>query len=320
MMEDSLLTTILNQVFGWVVLTVLLSWISAIGYPLISRTLVKKEAGQSALFSLLYGLLAPAATTVTMILLSLPALSFIFVIDHCHATHCAPHTVHMQKETIKGAMLVSLILVLLLCVSVIMLMQLLKSRQKLKLLGQLSKKSTAAFRIVDSPAHLAWCVGLIRPQIYLSSGLIDALSPKQIEAVLAHELAHVVRKDNLRKWLLHWATFVWPSRFKHQIRRDLAHYIEQICDVMAAKVNSLAVVDTLERYDSLTKSGFNSSEPSYLESRREKLEQELNIHCGQKAAPLVYRLQSIGIMMFLGGAAIILSVHFGHHLLEWLLR
>jgi bla regulator protein BlaR1 len=40
-------------------------------------------------------------------------------------------------------------------------------------------------------------VGLLRPVLFLPAGIADRLTPLQLEAVLAHELCHVRRRDNL---------------------------------------------------------------------------------------------------------------------------
>ncbi|MBW4697775.1 MAG: M56 family metallopeptidase [Aphanocapsa lilacina HA4352-LM1] len=48
---------------------------------------------------------------------------------------------------------------------------------------------------VDAP--LALTIGVLRPRIYLSSWLVERLSAVEIEQVLAHELAHIARSDNL---------------------------------------------------------------------------------------------------------------------------
>jgi len=40
-------------------------------------------------------------------------------------------------------------------------------------------------------------VGLLRPVLLLPEGILDRLTPSQLEAVLAHELCHVRRRDNL---------------------------------------------------------------------------------------------------------------------------
>ncbi len=48
---------------------------------------------------------------------------------------------------------------------------------------------------VDRPVALT--VGVFRPRIYLSGWYLDSLTPAELEGVLAHELAHVARRDNL---------------------------------------------------------------------------------------------------------------------------
>ncbi len=40
-------------------------------------------------------------------------------------------------------------------------------------------------------------VGLLRPILLLPAGIAERLTPPQLEAVLAHELCHVRRRDNL---------------------------------------------------------------------------------------------------------------------------
>jgi Zn-dependent protease with chaperone function len=47
----------------------------------------------------------------------------------------------------------------------------------------------------------AVCVGLWRPAIYVSSSLIEALTPMQVRAVLAHEESHRLRRDPLRLFI-----------------------------------------------------------------------------------------------------------------------
>lgn len=50
---------------------------------------------------------------------------------------------------------------------------------------------------VDERRH-AFCAGLLRPKVYLSTGARDALEPVQLAAVLAHEQRHRERYDPLR--------------------------------------------------------------------------------------------------------------------------
>lgn len=52
-------------------------------------------------------------------------------------------------------------------------------------------------KILADQEPLAFTSGLTNPNIYISQGLIDALTAKELEAVLLHEYAHVRRRDNL---------------------------------------------------------------------------------------------------------------------------
>jgi Zn-dependent protease with chaperone function len=44
----------------------------------------------------------------------------------------------------------------------------------------------------------AFCMGYLRPRIYVSTGALDGLSEDELSAVLAHECNHLVRRDPLR--------------------------------------------------------------------------------------------------------------------------
>jgi Zn-dependent protease with chaperone function len=56
------------------------------------------------------------------------------------------------------------------------------------------------FALADTRLYAA-CVGLWRPAIYVSSGLLDALTPAQARAILAHEESHRLRRDPLRLFI-----------------------------------------------------------------------------------------------------------------------
>lgn len=59
---------------------------------------------------------------------------------------------------------------------------------------------------LDQPVIAAFCVGLIRPRIVLSAGMLARLDDDELLAVLAHERHHLRRRDPLRYLLLHTAT------------------------------------------------------------------------------------------------------------------
>jgi Zn-dependent protease with chaperone function len=55
--------------------------------------------------------------------------------------------------------------------------------------------------VLATPVPLAFCYGLLRPRICLSTGLINALSDKELRAVLFHEAHHCRHYDPLRTLL-----------------------------------------------------------------------------------------------------------------------
>jgi len=314
------LTTAANYLFGWTVLTITLSWLLAGLYPVVSRILAKGKPESAAFYTLLYGLLAPTSATTALSLLSLPALAFPFIADHCHGFTCSPHALHIATNTAAGIIIVTLAVTLLLCILAFMLIQLFSSSRRLQLLSRLSETSAHNYRIVDESAHIAWCTGLLRPQVFVSRGLIDSLTNRQLEMVLAHELTHAIRKDNLRKWLAHWGTFAWPPLLKAKIRRDLSHHQERICDLAAARIN--------KNYAS--GNGFIWSLAAHDPSAREMTQPRKQEPLGQKLTscarllPLergdlsISGLKSTGTIACAWLIASILALRLGHPLLEWL--
>jgi len=77
--------------------------------------------------------------------------------------------------------------------------QVLASRRfesRLPLIGDLP--GVPGGRVVADSAPHAFCLGWLRPRIYVSRGALDALDGAEREAVIAHELHHARRRDPLR--------------------------------------------------------------------------------------------------------------------------
>jgi Zn-dependent protease with chaperone function len=55
---------------------------------------------------------------------------------------------------------------------------------------------------VDTPSGLLAVTGIFRPRIFVGRRFAESLSPQELEAALAHEIAHVGAFDNLRQALL----------------------------------------------------------------------------------------------------------------------
>ena len=77
-------------------------------------------------------------------------------------------------------------------------------------------------------------VGWLRPVILLPAATLSGLTPEQLEAMLAHELAHIRRHDYLVNWL---QMLVETLLFYHPavwwISRRIRHERELCCDDLA---------------------------------------------------------------------------------------
>jgi Zn-dependent protease with chaperone function len=74
---------------------------------------------------------------------------------------------------------------------------------------------------VDGPVASAFCAGLLRPRVVVTSGMVAALAAEELDAVLVHEAEHARRRDPLRRLagraaaeVLVWLPLVgwWTSR------------------------------------------------------------------------------------------------------------
>lgn len=56
-------------------------------------------------------------------------------------------------------------------------------------------------RILATERPIACVAGFIRPTLYVSRGMVSMLSERELDGLLAHELAHLRHHDNLLAWL-----------------------------------------------------------------------------------------------------------------------
>jgi len=77
--------------------------------------------------------------------------------------------------------------------------QLRASRRFLRGLGPLAAATGPhGARVYEGSAPQAFCAGLLRPRVYLSTGALAQLSREELDAVLAHEAHHARLRDPLR--------------------------------------------------------------------------------------------------------------------------
>ena len=73
--------------------------------------------------------------------------------------------------------------------------------------------------------------GLVRPRVLLPAGLAERLGARQLRAVLAHEYAHILRRDPLTRLVQRLVGAVlWPHPLVHAVNRRLDAAREEVCD------------------------------------------------------------------------------------------
>ncbi len=101
-------------------------------------------------------------------------------------------------------------------------------------------------RVVSGLPNPAFTVGWRRPMVYVASELVEWLSPEEISAVLAHERAHLVRRDPLRLSVLRFLGHMlfWLPALQ-RLASDTADDAEIIADDAAAAGQPLVLASAI---------------------------------------------------------------------------
>ncbi|MGO4300092.1 M56 family metallopeptidase [Leifsonia sp. RAF41] len=102
---------------------------------------------------------------------------------------------------------------------------------------------TPSTRVIDHPAPAAYCLPGARSVTVLSEGMIELLSPAQLDAVVAHERAHLRQKHHLlldafRSWKRSLPWFPIATRAQDAV----ALLLEMLADDTARKTSGDAVL------------------------------------------------------------------------------
>jgi Zn-dependent protease with chaperone function len=84
---------------------------------------------------------------------------------------------------------------------------------------------------LDRTPPSLFCAGVRRPAIFVSRGAVDLLDPGELQAALAHELAHLHRHDPVRSWLVLGlrCAMGWNPTFQ-VLARAMARDAERLAD------------------------------------------------------------------------------------------
>lgn len=100
--------------------------------------------------------------------------------------------------------------------------------------------------VVERLPNPAFTAGWLRPRVYIARSLADRLAPEQLTAVLAHEAAHVRRRDPLRLSLLRFLALAlfWIPALR-RLADDVADEAEIQADDEAAQERPLTLASAM---------------------------------------------------------------------------
>ncbi len=78
--------------------------------------------------------------------------------------------------------------------------------------------------LINDAKPLAFSVKYFKASVFLSIGLVELLSRKEVEAVLLHELAHIKNRSSMLKWSINLLKLVSPlarfTTFHHELTKE----------------------------------------------------------------------------------------------------
>jgi BlaR1 peptidase M56 len=160
----------------------------------------------------------------------------------------------------------------------------------------------ARVHVVEGSPNPAFTSGWWRPQIYIAASLPLQLNTDELEAVLLHEMSHVLRRDPLRQFA--WRTMAAILFWLPAIRRlvdELAIEAEIQADDYAARVRPLPLASAILRMSGVPSAAL---EPAVGFQRRDLVQRRV-LRLAGEPTPVGFRVPRRSIV---GAATMLLAV------------
>lgn len=111
----------------------------------------------------------------------------------------------------------------------------------------------AGLTVVSFERPVCFVVGVRRPRLIMSTAVLDAMAPADLRAVVAHEAAHLARRDNVWRLAGHVALLFHLPWLGRRAWRRWSLTTEAACDDMAARAmgSRVEVAEALVRFQRL---------------------------------------------------------------------
>jgi len=238
-----LLTPMGSFALVWLGTWLVCSLMLAAGYPLLRGRLQRLHPADASALLLLLLAFPMLVSLISTVLLFIPGLESGLVTEHCHAD-CQAHVPLVSQPWVASLGLVSLFALLSLLIARLW-FHVNVGQRLMRQLGTLAT-TREHYALIDDAEPLVFTLGWWRNRIFLTSGLLRQCSEADIAIVLAHERAHVERRDNVRLLLARLFLLVLPRGLAARLFDDLHGYTESACDLAAAdQAGHLDVASTL---------------------------------------------------------------------------
>jgi Zn-dependent protease with chaperone function len=220
----------------------------AIAYPLLRRRVLSLSPNRRTRVLVAWSLAPLGLSGMLTLLCVLPlGLSLMGCIGESHTHFCVAHP-HLILE--EHALWSVYLVLALLMVSALgtQLYGWWRTRCLLNALATVSYyDGQRGVRVMDCAAPLALAAGLSRTEVYISSSLLASLPSNMLWVIVAHERAHVRRRDGLIQFVAHIVSLLYLPGIRRRLLADLSLACEQACDQEAAREvgDPLQVAETL---------------------------------------------------------------------------
>jgi hypothetical protein len=179
-------------------------------------------------------------------------------------------------------------------------------------------------RLVRSARPFSLAAGLLRPRIWISTALAEALTWPQLEVVIEHERGHVRCRDALRRWIAAACALPLLPTVRRAVLAELALASEQACDEAAgARVGDrLIVAETILAVERLLGSVPPAEPVGMLAFGGSTVPERVHSLLAEPAAAISarYAMLAVAAVALAAGLGVERLHHMTEHLLGALLR
>ena len=214
------------------------SVLSAVLLHVLSPALLRLTASRraDALFTL--SILPIVSTLAAVVGTAAPSVLALFGIghDHCdvhghHAHLCVVHSIHLRPVIVAfGVMSIAVFF----SRSFMLATSALRTWNNLRRLERLGTDRDGKFPAIVVPASMCHATGVFRRRILLSDELQELLTAGELRAALAHEEAHLVRRDPAALSFLRVASLFSVPALTRLLHARFRHAMEEAADAHAA--------------------------------------------------------------------------------------